>query len=222
MDMPAPPPVAHLHRVFLAILPRIELYGQIAFRCIRCPAHRQDAIQEMQALAWKWFRRLAERGIDATRFPATLARFAAQAVRNGRRVCGQESPNDVLSPSARQRRGFTVEKLPASTARRYDERYGTPLGQRHQDAWEEALADNTRTPPDEQAAFRIDFVAWLRSQSERRRCLIEDLMLGGRTLDVGRKYGLSPARISQLRRELCNDWTRFCSAPEPPLPGRRA
>jgi hypothetical protein len=35
-------------------------------------------------------------------------------------------------------------------------------------------------------------------------------MVGERTLDVADKHGISPARISQLRREFKDDWTRFC------------
>jgi hypothetical protein len=35
-------------------------------------------------------------------------------------------------------------------------------------------------------------------------------MAGDRTLDVARKHGITPARISQLRRALHADWSRFC------------
>ena len=38
-------------------------------------------------------------------------------------------------------------------------------------------------------------------------------MLGERTLDVSRKYGISPARISQLRRDFHADWLRFTADP---------
>jgi hypothetical protein len=38
-------------------------------------------------------------------------------------------------------------------------------------------------------------------------------MLGERTLDVAGKYGLSPGRVSQLRRELHDDWEFFCAEP---------
>ena len=48
-------------------------------------ARREEVIQEMVALCWKWFVRLAERGRDATRFPSALATYAAKAVRSGRR-----------------------------------------------------------------------------------------------------------------------------------------
>ena len=65
------------------------------------------------------------------------------------------------------------------------------------------------TPPDEQAAFRIDFPAWVRTHTHRHRRLIKDLMHGERTKAVARKYGVSAARISQLRRELMEDWRRF-------------
>jgi hypothetical protein len=40
-------------------------------------------------------------------------------------------------------------------------------------------------------------------------------MLGERTLDVAGKYGLSPGRVSQLRREFLTDWRRYVSEPPP-------
>jgi hypothetical protein len=187
----------------------IERHGRFAFRGLRCPAQRDDAVADTVALAWRWFARLVARGKDPSAFPSALATFAARAVYDGRRVCGRESDQDALSPRARRRRGFAVQRLPASTARPHDERYGAPCGQRHQDEWEEALADNTRTPPDEQAAFRLDFPAWLLTHTDRNRRVIGDLMRGERTKEVGEKYGLTPGRISQLRRELMNDWRRF-------------
>jgi len=53
--------------------------------------------------------------------------------------------------------------------------------------------------------------------------IVEDLMLGERTLDVAGKYGLSPARISQKRREFRQDWRSYCgedvSTSRPHRPG---
>ena len=66
---------------FLSILPRIELHGRISFRFLPCPHQRADAVSEVVARAGKWHLRLAERGKDATRFPSTLADYAARAVR---------------------------------------------------------------------------------------------------------------------------------------------
>jgi hypothetical protein len=78
---------------------------------------------------------------------------------------------------------------------------------------EEALADNTVTPVDEQVAFRLDFPAWLQTQSDRKRRIALDLMAGERTLDVADKYALSPGRISQMRTQFRDDWIRFQNGP---------
>jgi hypothetical protein len=109
---------------------------------------------------------------------------------------------DALSPLAQQRQGFAVGKLPDCSSL-----YGN--------VFDEALRDNTQTPPDEQCAFRIDFRAWRATCAERDRCILDELMLGERTLDVAARHGLSPARVSQLRREFHDDWALFCA--EPPL-----
>ena len=109
---------------------------------------------------------------------------------------------DVLSPSAQRRHGFLVSALPEVSTLS-----DNPLA--------EALHDNTQTPPDEQCAFRIDFPAWRATHAERDRRLLDDLMLGERTLDVAGKYGLSPGRVSQLRRQYLRDWRRYVSEPPP-------
>jgi hypothetical protein len=187
----------HLHARFLALLPKIELHGQIFFRYLKCLHSRQEAIAEMVALAWKWFLNLAERGKDASQFPSALATFAARAVYNGRRVCGMDPGKDVLSPRAQRRHRFTTGTL--REGRGLD---GTLL--------EEALHDNTQTPVDEQVCFRLDFPAWLLTRSDRDCRMVLDLMRGERTLDVSRKYGTTPGRISQLRRDFHEDWSQFC------------
>jgi hypothetical protein len=111
----------------------------------------------------------------------------------------------VLSPQARQRHGFAVAKLPDCSA--LD---GSPL--------HEALHDNAKSPPDQQAMFRINFPAWRASRTERDRRVFDDLMLGERTLDVAGRHGLSAGRASQLRREFLLDWKRYCGDLPPPGP----
>jgi hypothetical protein len=189
-----------LHRHFLSLLPRIELHGQIYFRDLKCRFKQEDLIAELVALCWAWYLRLARRGKDVSEFFVTFCRLAGRAVRSGRRVAGQEWTKEVLSARAQQRGGFTVEKLLD-----FSTLSGNPLT--------EALIDNTQTPPDEAAAFRIDFPTWLTSRSERDRRIIEDLAMGERTLDVSNKYGLSPGRVSQKRREFHQDWDRFTADP---------
>ena len=203
MNMPLPPgpSLEALQVAFLAlVLPKVVSHGRVYFRHLRSAELKEEYIAEMVALAWKWHLRLAERGKDSTRFPTALATFAARAVRSGRKLAGMDRARDVLSPQAQQRKGFAVGKLPDRST--LD---GSPL--------DEALHDNTRTPPDEQCAFRIDFPAWRATHAERDRRVLDDLMLGERTLDVAGKYGLSPGRVSQLRREFLLDWRRYISEP---------
>jgi hypothetical protein len=185
-----------LHATFLAILPRIELHGRVYFRHKDANA-REELVAEMVGLCWKWYVRLVERGKDPTAFVSALATFAARAVSSGRRVCGQERSKDVLSPSAQKRHGFVVEKLPD-----YSTLAGTSL--------EEALIENTATPVPEQVSFRLDFPQWRLTRSYRDRQMIDRMLLGERTLDLSAQFGVSPARVSQLRREFHDDWRRFC------------
>ena len=188
--------LSKLQARFLQIRERIETHARIYFRHVKCWFKKADYIAETIALAWKWFRRLAQKGKDATEFASTLASYAARAVNSGRRITGQVKSKDVLSEVAQQRHGFCVGKLPD-----FSTRSDNPLA--------EALIDNTRSPVPDQVHFRIDFPHWLTTRTDRDRRLIGDLALGQRTLDVSRKYGLSPARISQLRHEFHDDWRRF-------------
>jgi hypothetical protein len=128
-----------------------------------------------------------------------LAGYATRAVRSGRRLCGPEKARDVLSPRAQQRHPFTICRLPDHSGRN-----GSAL--------EEALQDNSQTPILEQVVFRLDFPRWRRTRTERDRRLLHDLMVGERTGAVSQKYGLSPGRVSQLRREFHADWDRFCTS----------
>jgi hypothetical protein len=183
--------------VFCAcILPAVERHARFAFRHLGRWHDREDAIQEAIALTWKWFLRLAERGKDVTQFPTALASFACRHVKAGRSVCGQEDSKDVLSPIASRRRGFSVERLPDA-------------GGLAPAPWEEALVDNTRTPVPDQASFRLDFPAWLKTLSKRDRRVAQHLMAGEHTLGVAHQFGISPARVSQLRRELYGSWLLY-------------
>lgn len=200
--------VDQLQARFLAIRSRIETHAKIFFRHVRCSVTKADRIAETLALAWKWFVRLARQGKDATQYPSVLATYAAKAVQSGRRLCGQLRAKDVLNERTQKKHGFRVEQLPMSTRTCHAELNGV-TGQRHLDAYEERLQDNTRTPVDEQAAFRLDFPAWLRTRTERDRRIIEEMAVGERTSHVATQFGMSSSRVSQLRREYSQDWRRF-------------
>jgi len=203
------------HAKFMALLPRVLTHAHITFRHLKCRTQKEEAVQECASLAWKWFVRLCERGKDASDFPVGFVCLVVKAVKCGRRVCGNERTMDVLSPQAQQYHGFTVESLPVSTRTSVDKLYSTPHGQKMHDAFEERLRDNTQTPIPDQAAFRIDWPAWLATITERDRQLVEDLALNHRTKDLAQKYRLSEARISQKRRQFQDEWERFCGEREP-------
>jgi hypothetical protein len=162
--------------------------------------HKHDAIAEALALSWKWFVRLVHRGKDPAAFPSALATFAVRAVFNGRRLCGNEKDQDVLSRLGQRRRGFTVCSLPKSGC--LDE---TPFA--------EALRDNTQTPVPDAVAFRIDSPEWLAGQTDRDSLMIESMAMGERTTKLARRFGVSEGRVSQKRRLFREDWERFCGEP---------
>jgi hypothetical protein len=198
-----------LQQHFLAILPRIEMHAQIQFRYLKCPGRRADAIAEVIALAWKWFLRLVEQGKEIDEFVSVLADFAVRHVRAGRRLCGQEPIQEILSQRAQQRHGIRVEALPCCTRRSRADLYSDPHGQDHLDAFEERLRDNTRSPVPDQAAFRIDYPAWLLRLGQRQREIAQDLAQDCGTGELAHRHKLSAGRISQMRRELHLDWQRF-------------
>ncbi len=203
------PNLAELHARFLAILPRVELHGRIYFRHLRCPHRRADALQEMRALAWQWFLRLHERGRDPADFLKGFTTLLAKAVNSGRRVAGMANAKDPMNPATRRRHGFAVEPLPSSLLASHERLYSAH-GQGLHDAFEERLRDNTVTPVPDQVQFRIDFPAWLSTLTARDRRIVRGMADGGRTLDLSRRFELSPSRISQLRREFHDGWRRFC------------
>ena len=184
-------------RFLLVVLPRVEAHARIQFRHVRCPGRREDAVAEAVALAWRWSLRLSALGKDAGQFAGAIAVFAARQVRAGRRLCGQEAGKDALSPLAQARHDFAVQALPACETGAP----GNPVL--------EALRDDGRTPPPEQAAFRIDFPRWLAGLGRRNRLLAEEMALGETTLELAGRRGLSPSRVSQLRRQFHEDWLRF-------------
>jgi hypothetical protein len=205
---PSPTPEA-LDAHFLQIMPRIEEHAQIRFGFLRCPGRHDAAIAEVVALAWKWFLRLIEQGKQVDAFVSVLADYAVRHVRCGRKLCGQERAKDVMSARAQRSKGFSVEPLNGSTRRSMEDLLGDPHAQDAIDAFEERLRDNTQSPVPTQAAFRIDYPTWLSQLGQRNRAIAEDMALDLGTFELADKHKISAGRISQLRRELHQDWRRF-------------
>ena len=183
------------HSGFLAVLPTIQAHAQIQFRHMR-PERREDAIQEAIASACRSYYLLAAKGRLHDAHASTLAKFAVNHVRNGRHIGGsQESSRDLLSPVAQSRFGFETNSL-------------DPIDNRTA-GWRQIAVEDRRTPVPDLAAFRIDFPAWLRSQTRRHRRIIAALINGGSTSAVAKRFCLSEGRISQLRRKFELDWHRY-------------
>ena len=177
---------AALRQKFETALPRIETHADIYFRFQReNHGHYDDCIAETVAICWAWFVRLDARGKDPMQFVSAIVTFAARQVRGGRKVCGGKLAGEVTAKLCQQTNRFAVGEL------------------------SEALVDNTQTPVPDQVAFRIDFPAWHSSHNRRDRRIIRELANGERTCVVASKFGLSNARISQLRSELRQSWELF-------------
>jgi len=196
--------------VFLAIIDTLIRHAHFAFRHIRNEHDREDFIQEVLCVAWKWTLRMLENNKDPREFPTALAEYASKHVKAGRRfVGGKLGLKDALSRIAQARHSFTAQPLPSSTAATHEELYGAVDGQRKHDLFEEILQEHDRSPVPDQAAFRIDFPEFLATLSDRNRRIAEDMMLGKTTLELASSHRVTPGRVSQLRRELHSEWHAF-------------
>ena len=185
-------PAAEWHARFLAMLPAIQGFAVRSFS--RLPVcEREELVAEAVAAALAMFCRLVERDRADLAFATPLARYACRHVRQGRRLGTPLNVNDVSSPYCRRRKNVRVESL----------------HRLERGAWREAVIEDHRTPVAEQAAFRCDFPAWLRTLPRRNRRIAEALSTGEPTSRVARIFRLSAARVSQLRRELELAWGRF-------------
>jgi hypothetical protein len=105
-----------------------------------------------------------------------------------------------LSAYTQRKQGFTVSRLD-----RADET---------ESVWKEILIEDPSCTPAELAASRIDFDAWLRGLPRRRRRIAAALASGATTGDAARQFKLTSGRISQLRRELAENWRQFQGEPQ--------
>jgi hypothetical protein len=207
MNATASASIADLQARFQRILPAIERVARFHFRHLRCPQTQDDKHADVIGLCWKWLVELDRRGVDASRFASILALRAAQAVKAGRRVTRMESKRCVLAERTQQLGRAQLHPLPQKSTLKHS-------------IWMEALTDNHITPPDEAAIFRLDWPSWLSSWGRRDRRLITDMARSEGTLTLARRFGLSPSRISQRRREYHRDWRIFCGD-EPAVPERQ-
>jgi hypothetical protein len=183
---------------FVTQLPEIQARLKLAFRQ-RDAGAREEAIADATILCLLSFVKLHEQGRADTVTASNLAWYAAKQIRSGRSAGCRLDAKEPLSQCAQQRRGIRVEHLHANNP---EDR-----------VWIDALVQDRRSTVLDQVAARLDISAWLTTLCGRTRRIAADLARGGTTAEVARKYGVSAARISQLRRELKNSWCEFQQEP---------
>lgn len=179
---------------FLAMLPKIRARANAAFRGCR-PAQREDLVAEVVAGAYCAFARLVERGKIELAHPTPLARYAVRQARGGRRVGAKLNIRDVSSDYCRKHKEIPLERLD-----RFD---------RRAEEWREVVVEDRQAAPADVAACRVDFAEWLRRLPARKARLARALAGGESTKEAARIFRISPARVSQVRRELKESWEAF-------------
>jgi hypothetical protein len=179
---------------FLQFLPTIREQAEYAFRRVPFEA-REELVQEVVAMAYRMFHRLAMKGKMKLAYPTPLAQFSIRNVRAGRRIGSPRNKHDVISRCVPARNGFVIKPL---------DRFNPRTGR-----WHEVLVEDRTAGPAEIAAARIDWAAWLRSMSRRQRAIASLLARGETTGAVARKYRISTGRISQLRIWFRENWEQF-------------
>ncbi len=126
---------------FLAVIPAVRQHACICFRRLEHHA-RQEAIAATVARAFVDYGNLVRRRRLVNAYISTLADFAVRRVRAGRAVGAAQNSRDLLNrdPQRRQVRSLTPWES------------GT---------WRELVLEDRRVSPADQAAFNLDFQAWL-------------------------------------------------------------
>jgi hypothetical protein len=183
-------------REFTRQLPRIRAVISYRVRAACTPAEWEEAKQEGDAIAWQSWVGAWKRGKDPRTFPTAIGKYAARRILSGRSVSGRLGNNIFGGRSTRSSR----EQL-APIARGM----GGPLPLQTVSY----LLDNHRTPPPDQAAFRIDFPAWLSRLSYRmyRQAVLS--LDWKTTKEIASILGLTAGAVSQGRRTMLQSWEEY-------------
>jgi hypothetical protein len=183
---------------FEELLPSITSQARYAFRNQNA-AERDDLIAEVVANAYVAYNRLKERGKADIAYAVPLAQYAIKQVRVGRRVGAKLNIRDVSSDYCQLANRLTVDRL---------DQHDPVSGD-----WKEVVVEDRRSGPADIATMRVDFSDWLRKLPRHLRSIAKFLATGETTGAAARRFNISSARISQLRRELQNAWMEFQGDP---------
>jgi hypothetical protein len=173
---------------FVAMLPEIERRLRRKFRQLT-PESREDAVAEGVIHSLLGYVRLVEQCRADSISPSNLAWYATLAVKRGRPAGTRMNGKEPLSRYAQVGNGFHIE-------------------QRHGN-WMELMVEDKRASVPDQVAAKLDVGAWFATLSRRMKQIARDLAYGFSTSEVAEKHGVTPGRISQLRRTLEASWAEF-------------
>jgi hypothetical protein len=173
---------------FVAMLPEIRQRLRRVFRHLNAEA-REDAVEEGIVHSLLSFVRLHEQGRAESASPSTLAWYAVLAVKRGRPACGRMNGKEPLSRYAQVVNGIQVEQLHGN--------------------WLELMVEDNRASVPDVVAAKMDVSAWFATLTQRMKQIAKELALGYSTAEVARKHGVTPGRISQMRRTLEGSWAAF-------------
>lgn len=196
---------ADAHRAFDAAVGRIDATIRQHFR--RWPrGRREEAVAEARALTWATWHGLLLRGEDPVAVgPVAIAVDSCLAVENGRTIVARRPTGRVAGDAFHLglRRELAPRVVPLEPPP------GMAPGR-----WQDWLISGRNYDPADEAAFRIDFAAWLAGLPERRRRAVELLAEGLGTYAVARRLGVKPGAVSRTRMWLARSWARFQSDPD--------
>jgi hypothetical protein len=182
------------HAGFLEMMPAIQRQASIAFKG-RSPEAREDLIEEVVAYAMIAYKALYDEGKVGLAYASVLASYGIRRVKIGRRVGAKLNVRDVSSLYCQLSKGISLQRL---------DRFDGESGE-----WREVLIEDKHAGPAETAAARLDVREWFRRMSPRDRRIARALAIGCNTGEVARQFRLSPARISQKRRQYLESWREF-------------
>ncbi len=182
------------HDDFLAVMPRVSYMARRRFAYLS-REQREDAVAEAIAAGFVAYLSMKRRGRLKLIGTVGFARNAVRHVVSGRHVGNSQAGRDVMSELGRRRHGCSVKSFDAVSVNNTE-----GCGWLH-----EAVADKQTSIP-EQVAIRVDGGRWLASLKTRDRWMIEELASGEMAVTVAKRFGISAARLSQLRKEWSAGW----------------
>jgi hypothetical protein len=190
--------LSSIQEQFEAALPKMNKTFDFHFRGLRWQ-ERREAAAEARAAAWAAWCSLLRRGknpleVGAVGVANTVARHVKGQYKSGREAVREIAVDSV--DSGLDAHGFHA----VSFERGVNERG---------DLWRDWLATDNRYTPADEAAFRIDFAAWLASLPDRKRHIAEMLAAGHATGVVAEMFDVTPGAVSQARAWLANHWRAF-------------